>query len=670
MKRDLAVKTKSPAKTIGLFLARSGELTRKLAMLGSLAALAAGCSSASPGLDVHLALGSHAASSGAVGSVVINVANETGTFAAAADSAVTGGFILKTDGSSRLQLVSSPSYQPRAAQDVLLQLSNKTAINVALSATAYDKSGAFLGRVDGLTGRITPTDRTRVNVTIECLSATCTTVGDPTQFDLGHPPSTPRLQTIVGSAASQLLTPVGFIHLGATLALVATQQATGQLLFFPTVNSTTTAPIAQLTISDAMLVVQGIGDHLGEAVAIGDIDGNGSEDLVATASNASYAAPSMARATSAGAAYIFKNEFLQNSANRTIGTNLIDLTAHPAPRILSTTSMELLGASITLAHLSSTVLDDIILGAPGPFAAGPPNVDRRAGRVYIVTPQNTNWDSDVILQPGATAISAIIYGAVDQVPIGRTILSGLIDDDTVPDLAIGSSAELSNRGVVYVLSGKTLQAATTSTTANIDLSTSFDGKLLGAVTLNSAAVAAEFGAALAIADVDGDSKNELLVGAPGESAAYGFEGANALVEQSSTEPAPNYDLLIRGPGASRFGTAIAQGQIDSTLGSDLVIGASSYNALGTRTGAGGAFVVLSSLVGAIGTTARKIDLNVTTPSFTIDGTAQPAGMLPGLGDHVLVGNYDQADATDEIIIGEQNGGDALQGEIYVLFDLP
>jgi hypothetical protein len=72
---------------------------------------------------------------------------------------------------------------------------------------------------------------------------------------------------------------------------------------------------------------------------------------------------------------------------------------------------------------------------------------------------------------------------------------------------------------------------------------------------------ADFGAALAAADLDGDGRLELAVGAPGR---------DAVAVYSALDQAPRW---IEGPPGSRYGAALAAGDVDGDGVDELLVGA-------------------------------------------------------------------------------------------------
>ena len=204
---------------------------------------------------------------------------------------------------------------------------------------------------------------------------------------------------------------------------------------------------------------------------------------------------------------------------------------------------------------------------------------------------------------------------------------GDVTGDGVPDLLVGvskkeSAAGLADVGSAYIFSG-----------ADGTFVRSLDPPDQGGAEENG-----RFGAALADAgDINHDGVNDILIGAPGDSRAYVFNGATGALIFTITNPsAPNAEKL------PSFGAAVAGGQdLDGDGTPDFVIGAPNQKSL-----QGAAYV----FKGSNGTLIRS--LRGSRQAFGKFGTS--VALSPDItGDDrpdVLVG------APDVTVNGLQNAG--------------
>src|SRR5438874_2476678 len=204
---------------------------------------------------------------------------------------------------------------------------------------------------------------------------------------------------------------------------------------------------------------------------------------------------------------------------------------------------------------------------------------------------------------------------------------GDVNGDGVPDMIIGvpknnASDALPDVGTAYIFSGA-------------------NGSLIRQLDSPDQTLSARFGSALANAgDVNHDGVNDIIIGAPGASKAYVFNGATGALLFSITSPASaNADKI------PSFGYAVAGGQDVNNDGTpDFVIGAPSQNSL-----QGGAYVfsgsngaLLLTLRGPRQKFARFGTSVALSPDITGDGRPD-----------ILVG------APDVTVNGLQNAGEVL-----------
>ena len=204
---------------------------------------------------------------------------------------------------------------------------------------------------------------------------------------------------------------------------------------------------------------------------------------------------------------------------------------------------------------------------------------------------------------------------------------GDVNGDGVPDMAIGTpklnaSEDLPDVGAVYIFSGA-------------------NGSLIRELDSPNQTLSGRFGSAVANAgDVNHDGKNDIIIGAPGESKAYVFSGANgALLFTMASPVAPNANKI------HSFGNAVAGGvDLNGDGTPDFVIGApNEKNLQGAAyvfSGSNGA--LMSSLKGPRQAFAKFGTSVAVSPDVTGDGRPD-----------ILVG------APDVTVSGLQNAGEVL-----------
>ena len=249
-----------------------------------------------------------------------------------------------------------------------------------------------------------------------------------------------------------------------------------------------------LSVSPADVTVYGAlsEDRLGEGVAVGDVSGDGLNDLILPAPFAT-------------------NPEGQQDAGRTYVVispppATVDLASyHPAATIHGVDDGDQLGHVPVTGDIDGDDREDVILTAVS--ADGPNNTVDLAGEAVVVMAPNLS--GDVRGTPGDA--DYVIYGDRSEDRLGRSAWAGDVDGDGTDELLLGSPGSTSDSGQafagrIYVLYEDELSAEVVLPShASI-----FDGEHAGD------SLSSEVFGRLPInaADMDGDGDDEVLVVAP------------------------------------------------------------------------------------------------------------------------------------------------------------
>jgi len=204
---------------------------------------------------------------------------------------------------------------------------------------------------------------------------------------------------------------------------------------------------------------------------------------------------------------------------------------------------DLAGSTVLSADLDGDGVDDVVLAAI--TAGGPTGARVQAGEVAIVFGRGT-WSSPVDL--AATPPDVVIHGQDPRDGAGRALAAGDFDGDGRTDLVIGArfgdgpNNDRPNAGQVHVLLGRS------SWPAVVDLDGGDASRSAADVTIFGIDAGDSLGRSLAVGDVNGDGRDDLILGASGgdgnRNARFGCGDVYVVFGEAS--PSPTYDLAARG----------------------------------------------------------------------------------------------------------------------------
>ncbi|MDC0710582.1 MopE-related protein [Stigmatella sp. ncwal1] len=340
---------------------------------------------------------------------------------------------------------------------------------------------------------------------------------------------------------------------GKDLALGAPAYSTNQGIAYPVDNSLISGGSKFLGASSPRFRGATVSDAAGTAIAVGDISGDGVEDLIVGAP--SY--DTSASTTDTGAVYAFTGPVTVSSAGV--------LSSAPIKLLGGLTqSNYMAGSSLAVVDINADGKNDLVVGAPR-YDAGT-TVD--AGAVFVFFGPLSGVQS-------FASPNLVLTGSSANELAGTTVVNaGDLDKDGYEDLLIGAPALGSMAGKAYLVYGGSVSASTSlSTLPRFTSSAASD--LAGTALLGPG-------------DINGDGFNDVLIGAPGHTsnigAVYVVYGAASRFP-ASTALGTRYG----GPGAaSEAGRALAAlGDVDGDGSADFAVGAP-----GASSHTGAVYVVL------------------------------------------------------------------------------
>ena len=298
-------------------------------------------------------------------------------------------------------------------------------------------------------------------------------------------------------------------------------------------------------------------DQLGQALAIGDFDGDGFDDLAVAAPKEDVGSVS-----NAGAVNVIYGSHagLTGSGDQIFYEGYEGVSGSPE-------ADDWFGKALAAGDFDADGYADLVISVPGEDLGGVSN----AGRVVVLYGAHNGLSANgqQTWKQGSGGVKNI---AETNDYFGSSLATGDFDGDGFADLAIGTPDEdsglISDSGLVNVLYG-----SSTGLTAAGNETWWDEGREAGD----------RFGSSLAAGDFDGDGFDELAVGAPGED-LNGFADAGAVdslygasdgLHRRLTTGYWHQDrsqVLDNAEEGDHFGYALAAGDFNNDGNVDLAVG--------------------------------------------------------------------------------------------------
>ncbi len=316
------------------------------------------------------------------------------------------------------------------------------------------------------------------------------------------------------------------------------------------------ASIDLATVSaDVEIYGQDAGDELGFTLAVGDINGDSTDDLVVGAPGG---ASDQDVDADAGEVYIFYGGGLGSTID--LATTSANVTIYGAR------AGDRLGEGIAVLDIDGDGASDLALGAP--MADGEFESVTDGGVVFFLFNASIGTKR-LDFTFGNENFDHYINGADFDDHFGKALIGGDVDGDATDDLIVGApdadgATNLkAGAGEVYVFNAGTLSSIGFELkTYNGDYAAVFYGETESDLA----------GSALAAADIDADGTGDLLVGVPGQGSppgdparinaggAYMLQGGSSFTAESGSTFDAAAERSYFGPRAGeKLGSALAVG---------------------------------------------------------------------------------------------------------------
>jgi hypothetical protein len=316
-------------------------------------------------------------------------------------------------------------------------------------------------------------------------------------------------------------------------------------------------------------------ENLGRALASGDVNGDGIDDILI--GNSGYDC-TIALGCSSDRADTGKVYLIYGSEN-TASSPFDNNTINSAVTFTGMDANDYAGAAISIIDINNDTFGDIFIGSTGHSSNG---------AIHLIYGQSSPLSSILLDDSSVQTFTGQSGVSVSGYVGGSPIAGGDINNDGYNDIVVtapahGTTGGLYGNGAVYIKYGRELPFGDGSFDSfDVKINGVEDGDLFGGSSFT--------GTALAVGDINNDSYEDIIIGASGIDIdgladagktyiLYGSGSLSSVINLSGTT-----DIEISGASRYQSPSSIITTDLNTDGYADIVIGIASDNTAGTNAG--------------------------------------------------------------------------------------
>lgn len=337
------------------------------------------------------------------------------------------------------------------------------------------------------------------------------------------------------------------------------------------------------------LLIRGIDSQEGSSPsAVGDLNGDGIDDLLIGATGANPSGK-----IGAGRLYVV---FGGPAMGASIDVSTLD--GANGFVIDGAAAGHMIGSRVAVGDVNADGANDIVVASNNASAGG----FFGAGKVFVFFGSAIGYDASYSLADLDGSNGFVIEGGSNNFAAGTAVASADLNDDGADDILVGANTTLETDTTYVVFGGQPSWPATSVLSSSNPLVLSV---IVGATIQGPAQQ--QLGSAFAIGDLNADGIDDVTVGAPGFNGAaytysvFGRASFPAIVDVAALDGTDGFAVVSS--GGTGHATRVAMGDVNGDGRDDVLIGAPLYpiDPFSTAGNNGGeSYVVFSPASGSVG----------------------------------------------------------------------